>query len=66
MGNRVDDGWVRVVFASEVDEDDNCPVCGIDYGDCPCPGPTQDDEYDYHESHDGTLWATPKVDVSEN
>lgn len=37
-----DGGWRRVVFSSECDEDGNCPECGIDYADCPCPGPTQD------------------------
>ena len=34
--------WTRVVFAADCDEDDNCPICGIDFGDCPCPGPTQE------------------------
>lgn len=35
--------WRRVVFSAECDEDGNCPVCKtIDFGDCDCPGPTQD------------------------
>lgn len=34
--------WTPVVFASECDEDGNCPNCGIDYAECHCPGPTQD------------------------
>lgn len=51
--------WVKVVFAADCDEDGNCPVCDIDYADCKCPGPTQDDLYEYEESHDGTLWAKP-------
>jgi hypothetical protein len=36
-----------VVFAVQCDEDGNCPVCGIDYAECACPGPTMEDEYDY-------------------
>lgn len=35
-------GWQRVVFSDDTDEDGNCPVCGVDYSYCPCPGPTQD------------------------
>jgi hypothetical protein len=50
--------WKRVVFASEVDDDGNCPVCGEDYVDCPCPGPTQDDLYEYREKN-GELQARP-------
>lgn len=50
------DGWKRVVFSGDTDEDGNCPVCGIDYADCGCPGPTQDDEYKYYE-RDGVLYA---------
>lgn len=42
-------GWVRVVFSSECDEYGNCPFCGIDYSECGCPGPTQDEEYEYCE-----------------
>ena len=37
--------WKRVVFAAECDGD-LCPVCGIDYAECPCPGPTMDG-YEY-------------------
>jgi hypothetical protein len=52
--------WKRVVHADECDEWDNCPVCKtIDFADCPCPGPTQDDLYEYREDADGTLWARP-------
>lgn len=54
-----EDGWVRVVFSADCDEDGNCPVCQvIDFGDCPCPGPTQDDEYEYMEKI-GYLYARP-------
>lgn len=47
------DDWVRVVYASDcTDADINgevliCPNCHTDYAECPCPGPHQDDEYDY-------------------
>jgi DNA (cytosine-5)-methyltransferase 1 len=50
-------GWARVVFSADCDEDGNCPVCSIDYADCSCPGPTQEDEFEYMEDSDGSLWA---------
>lgn len=40
------------MFAVEWDEDGNCPVRGVDFGECPCPGPTQDDEFEYREIGD--------------
>lgn len=49
-------GWRRVTFAADCNEDGDCPVCGIDYAECACPGPTQDDEYEYVE-RDGELFA---------
>ena len=52
-----DCGWRRVIFASDCDEDGDCPVCGVDYAECDCPGPTQDDMYEYREDDDGILWA---------
>ncbi len=48
--------WKRVVFSCEVDEWGKCPECDILYENCPCPGPTQLDEYRYKES-DGVLYA---------
>lgn len=43
MSNEPDDkGYKRVVFSADCDEDGNCPHCAIDFGDCDCPGPTQD------------------------
>lgn len=54
--------WVRVVYAAEcaaTDDDDEvlvCPHCGVDYAECPCPGPHQDDEFEYEE-RDGVLYA---------
>lgn len=41
--------WQKVVFAADCDEDGNCPQCEVDYTDCECPGPTQDDLYEYKE-----------------
>jgi hypothetical protein len=52
--------WRKVIFSCDCDEDGNCPVCGIDYADCDCPGPTMDDEYEYMEDKDGELWARKK------
>jgi hypothetical protein len=47
-----EDNWQPVVFAHDCEtcpdcEDLLCPRCGIHYVDCDCPGPTQDDLYDY-------------------
>lgn len=53
------DGWRKVVFSSQCDEDGNCPVCAIDYAECDCPGPTMEDEYDYR-TVDGDLYARRK------
>lgn len=59
MPRNQSDNWQIVVFSAECDEDGNCPVCGTDYAQCPCPGPTQDDmEY---EEHDGVLFARRKA-----
>ena len=52
--------WQKVVLADECTcdldcnecefcEELRCPVCGGRYADCPCPGPTQDDLYEYDE-----------------
>lgn len=35
-----------------------CPDCDNHYADCDCPGPMQDDLYDYNEV-DGVLYARP-------
>lgn len=48
-------GWKRVVFSAECDDDGNCPVCETDFADCGCPGPTQEDEFEYIEVK-GALW----------
>jgi hypothetical protein len=53
--------WQRVVYLSECVEEGDfgevrlCPACGLDYSECPCPGPTMEG-YDYIE-HEGTLYA---------
>lgn len=58
-------GWQRVSFAADCDGYDEetgefgdaCSICGLDYCDeCQCPGPTQEDEYEYTE-RDGILYA---------
>ena len=55
----------RVVFASDCEpceccDDVICNQCGEHYADCECPGPTQDDIYDYVEI-DGILYAKVKT-----
>ncbi|MBY6093837.1 hypothetical protein [Ferrimonas balearica] len=54
----MDNTWRLVVFADECDEWGNCPICEIDYADCDCPGPTQEDEYEYQTVGD-CLYARP-------
>lgn len=59
--------WKKVIFLSDCifdpsDEDHEiaiCPVCNIDYAECNCPGPHQEDEYDYKEIN-GVLYARLK------
>lgn len=46
--------WKKVVFANDCLACEDCgePLCtecNTHYADCTCPGPTQDDEYDYEE-----------------
>jgi hypothetical protein len=63
---RVLRGWRKVVFAAdcvyeEWDEEMECaicPNCEIDYSECACAGPTQDDEYEYAEFN-GVMYARP-------
>ena len=52
-------GWKRVVYSADCNEDGECPLCGVDYGNCRCPGPTMD-ECQYIE-HDGELWGRAKA-----
>ena len=54
--------WKRVIFAADCDEDGNCPVCAVDYAECECPGPTQEDEFEYRE-RGGVLYAR-RLDAS--
>ena len=54
--------WIKVVFASdcklcEMCEEPVCPVCDVHYSDCDCPGPTQDDMYEYKQLDNGDLLA---------
>jgi hypothetical protein len=46
--------WLRVVFAAECADDGLCPVCqDVEFADCPCPGPTMHELYEYLETEDG-------------
>jgi hypothetical protein len=54
----------RVAFAADMIEceccgEPFCPECNDHYADCECPGPMQNDEYDYVEI-EGVLWAKAK------
>lgn len=55
--------WRRVAFASDCREckccgEPWCDVCDRHYADCECPGPNQEDEYEYREVG-GVLEARP-------
>jgi len=53
--------WQKVIFATdcvpcEFCLEPVCPVCSCHYAECDCPGPTQDDMYEY-EVIDGVMMA---------
>lgn len=55
-------GWRQVSFAGDCGCEDGelgsaCSLCGEDYAECECPGPTMDD-YEYRE-FGGVLYARP-------
>lgn len=57
--------WRKVVFLLDCSEcpdcgEPICPQCGGHYADCDCPGPMQDDEFDYRTDENGDLIARPK------
>jgi hypothetical protein len=61
--------WITVSFASDCEKEDDsdefgviCSLCGGEYSEYPCPGPTQD-EWDHEEFH-GELRARPTLDCS--
>ena len=59
----------RVRYAGEcIDLDGSgeillCPECKIDFADCPCVGPSMDDDFDYKENSSGELTAYSKPEV---
>jgi hypothetical protein len=55
MKRKTHEGWVRVVFLADCDEEMNCPFCKVDYAECPCPGPNSEG-YEFREK-DGILEA---------
>ena len=58
--------WQKVIWSSDCDEDGNCPVCCTDYAECPCPGPTMDDEYEYRLVDGDQLEARKRLKVRFN
>jgi len=61
--------WRRVVFAADCPpcpdcDEPFCEVCETHYADCECPGPTQDDEYEY-KIFAGVLCARPHPEAPE-
>jgi hypothetical protein len=54
-------GWKHVVYAHDCTlcdmcEEPVCPHCEDHYADCACPGPHQDDIYEYKDM-DGVEYA---------
>jgi hypothetical protein len=62
-------GWRKVLYAADCeyedwDDEHECPICPkhkIDYAECDCPGPTQDDLY-YYRVIKVVLYAKKKQD----
>ena len=53
--------WIEVVHSHDCEpcdmcEEPICPNCEDHYADCECPGPTQDDQFEYNEVA-GVLYA---------
>jgi len=66
LGERLEsDEWQRVSFSADClggDEDElgyECSICGQDYSECGCPGPTQDG-YEYKEIN-GEMYARKEL-----
>lgn len=63
--------WVRVVLAAECAPcllcgEPLCGVCGEHYADCECPGPHQDDLYEYeYETSGGVLYARRRPEPTD-
>jgi len=58
--------WRRVSFAADciggTDDEpgEQCSICGLTYADdCKCPGPTEEEKYDYREFR-GVMYARRK------
>ena len=55
MSYPANDGWIKVKFAADLPlcsvclEESWCPDCKCHWADCECPGPMQEDEYEYSE-----------------
>ena len=66
------DGWRRVSFAADClggdaetgEPGSACSICGGEYSECGCPGPTQDG-YEYTE-RDGTMYARRVADAQHD
>lgn len=61
--------WKRVVMAWDCEPCDMCgepvcPVCKVHYHECECPGPDQDDIYEYRMK-DEILYAK-KLDTADS
>jgi hypothetical protein len=61
--------WIKVVMAWDCSPckwcgEPVCPECEVHYVDCRCPGPTQDDLYEYKEIK-GELYAKRLPEGSE-
>ena len=57
-------------FAADVDAEGACSVCGDDYAECECPGPTQESDdgtpFEYRTDADGVLLARDPCENQKN
>lgn len=53
--------WKLVVYSADCDPEGTglCPHCQVDFGECSCPGPTQDGLT--YRTIEGQLWAAPRL-----
>lgn len=61
--------WKKVVFASDCFACEDCgepvcPICQVHYAECACPGPAQDDEYEYRL--DGEMMLARKLEDGDS
>jgi hypothetical protein len=65
----VANAWTKVVFGDDLPQcefcaDPYCSLCDGHYSECRCPGPNENDKFDYRII-DGVYCAKPKQNCQE-